>query len=282
MKNQILLTLIAASCVLAATKATPTAPVPATPKTVPMGQHSPINLRAAFNQATLIRIPEGQRVMNVFGGDKGEGGVWAIDSGKVPTRFLAVKPKATGIHTTLHVVSNTGEEISFFIREVTGTDTEFDAEVDATESGSGGSSSVPAPEVKWVPADEVTSCKQRSDAMKVDVAALQKKAADESEAKLAAFEAEYPKKLFFGYQWDRKKAAQLGFEAAWSDGKFTYFKGKDVVALYEIDADGKPSLIEYSYEDGVYIAKKVLYDGYFAIGKKKANRLTFHRERSKA
>jgi type IV secretion system protein VirB9 len=278
MKKQILLTLIAASCVLAASKE----PTPGTPKTVSMGQHTPINLRGAFNQATLIRLPEGQRVMNVFGGDKGEGGLWAIDSGKVPTRFLAVKPKATGIHTTLHVVSNTGEEISFFIREVTGTDTEFDAEVDATEGGGGGSSSAAAPEVRWVPADELTSCKQRSDVMKVDVAAVQKKAEEEGEAKLAAFQAEYPKKLFLGYQWDRKKAAQLGFEAAWSDGRFTYFKGKDVVALYEIDADGKPSLIEYSYQDGIYIAKKVLYDGYFAIGKKKANRLMFHRERSKA
>ena len=247
-----------------------------------MGQHTPINLAAALQSSDVDSLPEGQRVMNVFGGDKGEGGLWAIDSGKVPTRFLAVKPKATGIHTTLHVVSNTGEEISFFIREVTGTDTEFDAEVDATEGGGGGSSSATAPEVKWVPADEVTVCKQRADAMKVDVAAVQKKAEEDARSEAGGIQAEYPKKLFFGYQWDRKKAAQLGFEAAWSDGKFTYFKGKDVVALYEIDADGKPSLIEYSYEDGVYIAKKVLYDGYFAIGKKKANRLMFHRERSKA
>lgn len=54
-----------------------------------------------------------------------------------------------------------------------------------------------------------------------------------------------------------------------------------MVALYEIDGDGKPSLIEYSFEDGVYIAKKVLYDGYFAVGKKKSNKLVFHRDRSK-
>ena len=82
------------------------------------------------NQVTLIRIPEGQRVMNVYGGDKGEGGVWAIDAGKVPTRFLAIKPKEKGVHTTLHVISNTGQEISFFVEEVTGVDSQFDAEVD--------------------------------------------------------------------------------------------------------------------------------------------------------
>jgi hypothetical protein len=36
-------------------------------------------------------------------------------------RFLAVKPKETGIHTALHVISDAGQEISFFLEEVTGT-----------------------------------------------------------------------------------------------------------------------------------------------------------------
>jgi len=279
MEKQILLTIIAASCVLAANTKEPQ---PGEPKAVAMSSRGSVRIRAAFNQATLIRLPEGERVMNVFGADKGEGGQWAVDSGKVPTRFLAVKPKATGIHTTLHVISNTGAEISFFVQEVTGTDSQFDAEVDVTGGSIAGGSSTEAAEVKWVPADEVTACKKNTEAIKVDVVAVQRKAEEDAEAKLAAYQAEYPKKLFFGYQWDHKKAAQLGFEAAWSDGKFTYFKAKEVEALYEIDGDGKPSLIEYTYEDGVYIAKKVIYDGYFAIGKKKADRLVFHRGRSKA
>ena len=277
MKKQILLTLIAASCVLAANTKEPQ---PASePKAVSIATRGSVHIRAAFNQATLIKLPDGERVMNVFGADKGEGGQWAVDSGKVPTRFVAVKPKATGIHTTLHVISNTGAEISFFVQEVTGTDSQFDAEVDVTSGGTAGGSSTETPEIKWVPADEVTICKQRVAAVTVDAAAIQKKAEDDAAAKVAEYQASYPKNLFFGYQWDRKKAAQLGFEAAWSDDKFTYFKGKDVMALYEIDSDGKPSLIEYTYADGIYTAKKVLYDGYFAIGKKKSARLMFHRER---
>ena len=85
-----------------------------------MGAQKPVRVRVARNQATLIRLPEGQRVMNVYGGDKGEGGLWATDAGKIPTRYLAVKPKEAGIHTTLHVISNTGEEISFSLEEVDG------------------------------------------------------------------------------------------------------------------------------------------------------------------
>jgi type IV secretion system protein VirB9 len=86
--------------------------------------------------------------------------------------------------------------------------------------------------------------------------------------------------MFFGYEWDRKKAEKLGFDAIWADDKFTYIKAKNVLALYEINEDGKPSLIQYSFSDGLYRVDKVVYDGYFAIGPKKANKLTFHRSKS--
>jgi type IV secretion system protein VirB9 len=278
MTNRLLLSLaLAASYSFAAITAKPKDPTPGEPLTVTMGQRTPLKIRVARGQATLIRLPEGQRVMSTYGGDKGEGGVWSVDAGKVPTRFLAVKPKETGIHTTLHVVSNTGQEISFFLQEVTGVDTQFDAEVDAT---AGDAASSAAADVKWVPADEVTSCKQRADSMKVDVAEMQRKAEERAAAVMADYQASYPKKMFFGYEWDRKKAEKLGFDAIWADDKFTYIKAKNVLALYEINEDGKPSLIQYSFSDGLYRVDKVVYDGYFAIGPKKANKLTFHRSKS--
>jgi type IV secretion system protein VirB9 len=264
-------------------------PTPGDPLAVTMGQRKPVRIRVARNQATLIRLPDGQRVMNVYGGDKGEGGIWSIDTGKVPTRFLAVKPKERGIHTTLHVISNTGQEISFFVEEVTGVDAQFDAEVDANPD----SPSTPESDVKWVPADEATSCKIHAASLSLDLAQTSKKAQDDiaeaakkaqsnTDARLIEYQAQYPRKLFFGYNWDASKAKKMGLDAAWSDDKFTYFRGSKVLALYEINEDGKPSLIQYSYSDGVYTVPKILYDGYFAIGTKKENKLTFHRERGKS
>jgi len=259
----------------AVNKLKPADPTPADPLAATMGQRTPVKVRVARGQATLIRLPEGQRVMNTYGGDKGEGGVWSVDAGKVPTRFLAVKPKETGIHTTLHVISNTGEEISLFLQEVTGVDSQFDAEVDASESNS-----VSSLDVKWVPAEEVSSCQRHAESVKVDAKAEQADSERRSAAALVDYQANYPKKLFFGYEWDYGKAAKLGFEMAWSDDKFTYFRAKNVLALYEINEDGKPSLIQYSYEDGLYTVPKVLYHGYFAIGPTKGNKLTFHRSKS--
>lgn len=278
MKRLCLFLALAAGCGFAAVKTKTADPTPGEPLSVAMGQRTAVKIRVARGQATLIRLPEGQRVMSVYGADKGESGVWSVDAGKVPTRFVALKPKEIGIHTTLHVISNTGQEISFFAQEVTGIDTQFDAEVDAGD----GSSSAEAKEVKWVPADDVVSCKQRADGLKVDIAAATKKAQEDAAAAVFQYQTDYPKKLFFGYEWDHAKAAKLGFESAWSDDKFTYFKAKNVLALYEINEDGKPSLVQYSYADGLYRVEKVLYDGFFAIGPKKANKLVFHRPRSKS
>ena len=263
-------------------------PTPGEPLAVTMGQRKPVSIRVARGQATLIRLPDGQRVMNVYGGDKGEGGVWSVDSGKVPTRYLAVKPKEKGIHTTLHVISNTGQEISFFLQEVTGVDSQFDAEVDADAE-----TTTAASDVKWVPADEVLSCKTHAASLTLDFAAASKKAAadiaevskqaqNKADAALVEYQAQYPRKLFLGYNWDYAKAKRLDFEAAWSDDKFKSFCGKKVLSLYEINEDGKPSLIQYTYADGVYTIPKLLYDGYFAIGTKKENKLTFHRDRDKS
>jgi type IV secretion system protein VirB9 len=282
MKRVFFLATLAVGCSFAAVKTKPVDPTPGDPLAVTMGQRKPVRVRVARGQATLIRLPEGQRVMNTYGGDKGEGGVWSVDAGKVPTRFLAVKPKESGIHTTLHVISNTGQEISFFLEEVTGMDSQFDAEVDADTESEDGSSSVETAEVKWVPVDEVLSCKTHTETLKLDIAEAQKKAKTEAEAARAEVEADYPKRLFFGYDWDYAKAEKLGFQMAWSDDKFTYFRGSRVLALYEINEDGKPSLIQYSYADGLYTVPKVLYDGYFAIGTKKQNKLTFHRQRTKS
>jgi type IV secretion system protein VirB9 len=44
--------------------------------------------------------------------------------------------------------------------------------------------------------------------------------------------------------------------------------------IYEIN-DGEPNLVNFKYENGVYVVEKILDRGYLAIGKQK---MTFKRE----
>ena len=90
------------------------------------------------------------------------------------------------------------------------------------------------------------------------------------------YKADYQKKLQFDYEVD-KRAAREPFLVSiiYHDETFTYIKcnAPEKPALYEIK-DGKPNLINFQVENGVYIAPKVIDDGYLAIGNKK---LTFKR-----
>ena len=85
------------------------------------------------------------------------------------------------------------------------------------------------------------------------------------------FRYEYPAKLRFDYQIDKKASGQpFLVSAIYHDDAFTYIQcaAREKPTLYEMK-DGKPNLINFQFENGVYIAPKILDSGYLAIGKKK-------------
>ncbi len=95
----------------------------------------------------------------------------------------------------------------------------------------------------------------------------------QAEAAIEEFRAGYPERLAFEYRLDGD-AADRPFlvEAMWHDGQFTYLRShaQESPALYEL-RDGEPALVAYDLsEDGLYIARHVLGDGWLQIGDKRA------------
>jgi type IV secretion system protein VirB9 len=87
------------------------------------------------------------------------------------------------------------------------------------------------------------------------------------------FRSTYARKLRFDYTLDAKLSGEpLLVSAIYHDDSFTYIRcaAREKPALYEIK-DGKPNLISFQVENGVYIAPKILDRGYLSIGKKKFN-----------
>jgi type IV secretion system protein VirB9 len=80
----------------------------------------------------------------------------------------------------------------------------------------------------------------------------------------------YPSTLRFDYTWDQKKGAALGIQQIWRDDKFTYLRGQfqETPALYELK-DGKGSLINYDFANGLYTIPKTVVQGYLSIGKQR-------------
>ncbi len=90
------------------------------------------------------------------------------------------------------------------------------------------------------------------------------------------FRSDYSKKLQFDYGFDAKAAREpFLVSAIYHDDAFTYIKcaAREKPTLYEVK-DGKPNLINFQFESGVYIIPKIIDTGYLTIGKKK---LTFWR-----
>jgi type IV secretory pathway VirB9-like protein len=247
--------------------------VPAAPRTVTVSEaDAPPAIRAGLLQSTLIMLPVEEKVANVFAGDTVD---WVFDGGHVASRFISVKPKVANTTTDIHIVSDHGNEYTLQLREVSSdTDAHFDSKVFIVPGDKAAKDRLTELPV-FVPAAELEKAKQEAATAKAaQIAEL--KAED---MKAETYRSQYPGRLHFDYVWDAKKGNALGIEQIWHDDKFTYLRGhfQETPALYETK-DGKGSLINFDFNNGLYTVPKELDNGYLAIGKKKVE---FHRVEGK-
>lgn len=244
-------------------------PLPGAPRTVAVSESAtPPVVRAALLQSTLILLPAEEKVATVFGGDTVD---WVFDGGHVASRFISVKPKLANGITDIHIVSDHGNEYTLELQEVSAdSDPHFDSKVFLVPSDRAAKDRLAELPV-FVPVAELEKAKQ-------EAAAAQATATAEVKAegvKAEQYRSQYPGSLHFDYAWDQKKGRELGLEQVWRDDKFTYLRGhfQETPALYEVK-DGKGSLINFDFSNGLFTVPEELDKGYLAIGKK---RVDFHR-----
>src|SRR5260370_32136004 len=91
----------------------------------------------------------------------------------------------------------------------------------------------------------------------------------DSAEQLNHFRSSYATKLQFDYPLDRKAGREpFLVSAIYHDDAFTYIKcsAREKPALYELK-DGKPNLISFQFENGVYIATNIIDPYYLAVHK---------------
>jgi type IV secretory pathway VirB9-like protein len=242
---------------------------PSAPRTVIVSEaDTPPVIRAGLLQSTLILLPAEEKIATVFGGDTVN---WVFDGGHVASRFISVKPKVAGVSTDVHIVSDHGNEYTLQLREVSSDeDPHFDSKVFINPGDKAAKERLIDLPV-FVPAADLEKAKQEAATAKAAQAAELKAEADKAEA----YRSTYPGTLRYDYRWDSKKANVLGLQEVWHDERTTYLRGhfQEPPALYEMK-DGKGSLINFDFSNGLYTVPKVLDDGYLEIGKKKVE---FHR-----
>lgn len=224
-----------------------------------------IPVRAKLRFSTLIVLPEDEEILDFTTGDKE---FWVINGAH---NLCYVHPAQAGIRSNLNLITASGHVYSFLLTEISN---QPNAEPDLKifiEPKEGSGIAVSTGLRGYVSAGEAEAYKKELETLRSQTADQIHAAQAQSAEQLNQFRSSYATKLQFDYPLDSKAGREpFLVSAIYHDDSFTYIKcgAREKPALYEIK-DGKPNLISFQFENGVYVAPKIIDTGYLAIGKKK-------------
>jgi type IV secretory pathway VirB9-like protein len=224
----------------------------------------PVNAKLRFS--TLIVLPDNEEILDFTTGDKE---FWIINGAH---NLCYVHPAQAGIRSNLNLITASGHVYSFLLQEIS-SDPKAEPDLKIfVEPKDNSDVSADAGLRGYVRAGEAEAYKKELDTLRQQTSDQLRAAQDSIAAEIDRFRSTYAAKLQFDYSLDTKANRDpFLVSIIYHDDKFTYIRcaAREKPALYEIK-DGKPNLISFQVEDGVYIAPKIIDAGYLAIGKKKA------------
>ncbi len=224
-----------------------------------------VPVRAKLHFSTLIVLPDDEEILDFTTGDKE---FWVINGAH---NLCYIHPAQAGIRSNLNLITASGHVYSFLLTEISNqTNSEPDLKL-FVEPKEGSGIAANTGLRGYVSAGEAQAYKKELDVLRAQTADQIRTAQTQSAEQLNHFRSSYATKLQFDYTLDAKAGRDpFLITAIYHDDVFTYIKcgAREKPALYEIK-DGKPNLISFQFENGVYIAPKIIDSGYLAIGKKK-------------
>lgn len=229
-----------------------------------------VPIRAKLRFSTLIVLPESEEILDFTTGDKE---FWIINGAH---NLCYVHPAQAGIRSNLNLITASGHVYSFLLTEISNDST---AEPDLkifVELKEGSAAAATSGLRGYVSAGEAQAYRKELETLRAQTADQIRAAQVQATEEINRSRSRYATKLRFDYVLDLKAAREpFLVSAIYHDDNFTYINcaAREKPSLYELK-DGKPNLINFHVEGGVYIAPKIIDRGYLAIGKK---RLSFRR-----
>jgi type IV secretion system protein VirB9 len=256
---------IAVLSVLAVPSSPARAAADATARVVKYSKEDIVPVRAKLRFSTLIVLPEDEEILDFTTGDKE---FWIINGAH---NLCYVHPGQAGIRSNLNLITASGHVYSFLLTEVSdqpNAEPDLKIFIEPKEgSGIAGNTALRG----YVSVGEAEAYKKEMDAMRAQTADQVHSAQAAAADQVSRFRSSYATKLRFDYVLDAKSTRDpFLVSAIYHDDSFTYIQcaAREKPALYEVK-DGKPNLISFQFENGVYVAPKIIDSGYLVIGKKK-------------
>jgi type IV secretory pathway VirB9-like protein len=244
-----------------------------TARVVKYAKEDIVPVRAKLRFSTLIILPDDEEILDFTTGDKD---FWVINGAH---NLCYVHPAQAGIRSNLNLITAAGRVYSFVLTEISNDpNAEPDLKIFVEPKEASGVTAKSGLR-GYVSAAEAEAYKKELETLRAQTADQLHAAQAQTGEQVNHFRSSYATKLQFDFLLDAKAAREpFLVSAVYHDDTFTYIKcaAREKPALYEIK-DGKPNLINFQLENGVYIVPKILDSGYLAIGKKK---LPFTRQES--
>ncbi|HVS87981.1 MAG TPA: TrbG/VirB9 family P-type conjugative transfer protein [Candidatus Acidoferrum sp.] len=252
-------------CLVAMTAIPAHAATEAAARVVKYSKEDIVPVRAKLRFSTLIVLPDDEEILDFTTGDKE---FWVINGAH---NLCYIHPSQAGSRSNLNLITASGHVYSFLLTEISN---QPNAEPDLkifVEPKEGSGIAANTGLRGYVSAGEAQAYKKELETLRSQTADQIHAAQAQSTEEVNRFRSTYATKLQFDYPLDSKAGREpFLVSAIYHDDAFTYIKcgARERPALYEIK-DGKPNLISFQYENGVYIAPKIIDTGYLAIGNKK-------------
>jgi type IV secretory pathway VirB9-like protein len=239
-------------------------------RTIRYGLKDVVELNCQVRYSLTIVLPEGEKILDFTTGDKEQ---WIINGAE---NFCYVHPTKAGSSTNLNLISASGNVYSFILNEVSNRQAEVDYKVFVTLKENTMQGALAA-KPRFVSYEQYMEAFGHASQLREQLATTAEQSAAKGEQEIRGYKSQYPTKMQFDYQY--KSAPPFNVPAIYHDEQFTYIfcNAKEKPAIYELK-DNKPNLVNFQFEQGVYIVAKIIDSGYLQIGKKK---LSFRRAAAK-
>jgi type IV secretory pathway VirB9-like protein len=237
-------------------------------RVVKYGKDDVVPVHAKLRFSTLIVLPDNEEILDFTTGDRE---FWIINGAH---NLCYVHPAQAGIRSNLNLVTSSGHVYSFLLTEISA---EPNAQPDLKLFVEPKEESNAATALRgYVRAADAEAYKKEIETVHAQAAQEVRAAEARASEQINQYRSSYATKLRFDYTFDPKLSREpfLVF-AIYRDDVFTYIRcgAREKPVFYEVK-DGKPNLVSFQLENGVYIIPKIVDSGYLALGKKK---LTFTR-----
>ena len=232
---------------------------------VKYGKEDIVPVRAKLRFSTLIVLPDEEEILDFTTGDRE---FWIINGSH---NLCYVHPAQAGIRSNLNLITASGHVYSFLLTEIS-NDPNVQPDLKLFVEPKEGTA-LNAALRGYVRAADAEAYKKELEAAHAQAADQIRMAEARATEQISQFRSSYSTRLQFDYVIDPKPSREpFVVSAIYHDDAFTYIRcgAREKPSLYELK-DGKPNLVSFQLENGVYVVPKVVDAGYLAVGGKKLN-----------